>query len=539
MNSKENKMCNKIVGFLISPIDINFEFDFFKVGLTFKKNSNINHYIYLWGIGDLEKCVINNSYTLSFPIIDSLLDRNILISITDDQITIENDWLGSIPVFYNKKELIVSTIPNLCLKNNIIDKEGLLNYFSFGYSVFEHTPFEDVKFLRYFSKLIIDKKINIERKEDPILKDGLFDTISTPSEAIDSIKKYITSVEKNTAGNILLPTSGGLDSRLLNWGITEKSRIRSYTYGISKNQSKSSEVVYAEKLSKLLDTKWDQIELSHFNDYIDDWFNLFGFSTHLHGMYQIEFYKNILSRFNFDKNTTLLSGIFGDVWAGSVGELNISSSSDIYKLGFTHELNLNKNYLINNETNEIIRKYFDENKTSLQSHQFQVVSTIRIKLILISYLLKIPEYCGIASWTPFLNFEVATTMLRLPADLKTNRFWQKIFFSNVGLDLENMHLSKSKSNSLNFEMSKKFKFEPIEEKCFTGIIKLNKISILNSKLNHLKKQYRLIEYFLITFRIRGILRRLGIKRVGHLDCLSNYYVLKAVEKSFRKSNNGL
>ena len=44
-------------------------------------------------------------------------DRNILISFENDKIIVENDWLGSIPIFYNQKENIISTLSNFCLKD--------------------------------------------------------------------------------------------------------------------------------------------------------------------------------------------------------------------------------------------------------------------------------------------------------------------------------------------------------------------------------------------------------------------------------------
>ena len=257
------------------------------------------YYIYLWGIGDIENYKINNKYSLSFPLHDSLLDRNVLLYFEDEKIIVENDWLGSIPIFYNPKAQIVSTISNFCIRDKSINNEGLANFCEFGYSVFEQTMFTDIKFMRYFSKLIIsNNEIKIEYKIDPAIQDDFLTKVSAEDDVIELMQEYISSIESKINGEIIIPTSGGYDSRLLNYLIKDKRRIRSFTYGISKDQSKSTEVVHAKKISEIYNTKWDQIELKDYYNYIDKWFSIYGISTHLHGMYHIEFYKKYYKNIN-------------------------------------------------------------------------------------------------------------------------------------------------------------------------------------------------------------------------------------------------
>jgi hypothetical protein len=519
----------KPVAFCLSTQDIDSQkFYSDEIKLHSVKTQNMN--LAVWFIGTLPKSI--NRYLFSFPQTDSLLDRNVIISIYDAQIVIENDWLGSIPIFYNQRETIISTIPNLCLKNKTIDKSGIQNYFLFGYSVFEHTPFKDIKFLRYYSKLTVSKcKIQLVYKDDPILEKGILEAESTEAEAVNSINQYVELVENSTSGDIIIPTSGGYDSRILNMAIDDTNRIRSFTYGTSKNQSLSYEVIYAKKIAELLGTKWEQIELSNINDYIDDWHRLFGFSTHLHGMYHIEFYKKILSSYTSNSDITLLSGIFGDVWAGNVELNSINSEKDVLKLGYTHGLSLDNDYIINPSDNRIRNQYYEENIENLKSYQYQIVSTVRIKLVLISYLFKVPEYYGVPVWTPFLNFNVAIAMLRLPSESKKHRNWQRKFFIEKGFDIENMIMNVTKSNSLDYELAKGHEFSPIDERCFHDIINKNKVNVLNKKINSRNRILRMIESFLVSTRLIGIFRRLGIKKIGYLNHLGNYYILKAIEKS--------
>lgn len=520
----------KPVAFCVSKGSIP-DVEFYSTNIKRKDISEgYNYNLTIWYLGDFPDK--SNIIGFSFPQHLSLLDRNLIITIQKDCVQIENDWLGSIPVFYNKRKSIASTIPSLCLTDNSIDKEGLFNYAKFGYSVFEQTPFSAVKFLRYYSNITLDDQgINITRKADLISDLEVFNSHSEPEEVLQKIQAYINDVEEQTEGKILLPSSGGYDSRLLNCLVNDKSRIHGFTYGISSQQDKSYEVVFAKKLSHILNINWEQIELSNFNSYINDWHRLFGFSTHLHGMYHIEFYNKILSKHAFDYNDSFLSGIFGDVWAGNVNKQEINSSDDVRKLGYTHGMDLDDDMLTFNLKSSAMEAYFNENVDKLKSHQFQLISTIRMKIVLISYLVRVPEYFGIPVWTPFLNYDIAMSILRLPAEQREKRLWQKDFFKSRGLDIENLGLRYSKVNSLNNQGALSFDFEDINSKAVSDYFKPDKIEEINK---HINNQNKLAEFFLTRLRLRSILRRLGIKKMGYLKTLSDYYVIKAIEKSILK-----
>jgi asparagine synthetase B (glutamine-hydrolysing) len=262
-------MITKIIGFLISKEDVKPEVDFFDVGIKIICIKHAGYNIYLWGMGNLKEYKIHDQYSLSFPLHDNLLDRNILISFEGESILVENDWLGSIPVFYNTKEQIISTLSNLCLKDKTIDNEGLSNFCEFGYSVFEQTVFRDVKFMRYYSKLIISNFVDIEYKSDPVLDECFLTNTSNEESVIAKLQEYISKIESNTEGKIILPTSGGYDSRILNYFIKDKSRIKSFTYGISQDQSVSTEVAHAKRISEIYNTSWEQVKLDKFHQHID------------------------------------------------------------------------------------------------------------------------------------------------------------------------------------------------------------------------------------------------------------------------------
>jgi len=533
----KNVFANKIIGFTISKHEINHaDIDIFNTNLSIKEFKRNNLFIYLWGIGNLDQCEINGKYSLAFPLNYSLLDRNILISFEDENVVIENDWLGSIPVFYNPKELIVSSLPLKTLKDKTIHPEGLNNYFEFGYSVFEQTPFKDVKFMRYFSKIIINSNdVNVVYKDDLILENGLFEKTVDEVVVLDKIKTYMSKIEKLTTGDIILPTSGGYDSRLLNLCVNKKHRIRSYTYGISRDQSKSFEVVNAEMISKILRTRWKQIELGNYHQYINEWHRLYGFSTHLHGMYHIEFYKKIIEDDVFSKDATFLSGIIGDAWAGNVNIPRINSLDDINKLSYSHGMNLKRGYFNSTSNIELKNDFFVKNEDVLQNEKIRIVFSMRLKLMLLSYLTNIPEYFGFRVWTPFLNFDIATSMLNIRDDRRKNRIWQRKFFIENEIDLESMKLDKKKSNTLDYDAFSNFDFEPIDIELMKAYVNKEYLLYINQKLSHKSVMDDMINKLLSIRYLGGFMQLTGIKN-DVLDKLYAYYIIKSIEMCLKGKN---
>lgn len=505
---------NKIVGFTISKKNIECnEYNIFYKNMNLHKIIYLDYNIYIWGIGNIEECIINGNYSLSFPLKSSLLDRNILININKESIVVENDWLGSIPVFYNPKELIVSTISNHCLKNSKINIEGFKYYSTFGYSVFEQTPFENIKFMRYYSKLLIfTNKIRIEYKED-IVSNKVFEQQSTIDEVVSKIKNYINNIEKDLNQKIIMPVSGGFDSRFLLSLLDNKKNIQAYTYGISENQAESFEVVYAKKLAEILDLKWKQIELNKFNDYINEWFKIYGISTHTHGMYHIEFYKKIQKDCNLT-NATFLSGIFGDIWAGSINYSSINSYKDVINLSYSHGINIDISYIKTVSSEKKLHQFYETYKNLLSDDRFKAITTIRLKIILISYLCQIPEYFGMPVWTPFLNFENAMAMLNLPKELRINRKWQIEYFDKLGLNLGKMNLEAVKSNDLNYKIAPKTIIEEIDIKLMKQYIFQERLDEINTILKSMNKAIKiypkeiylkaLFEYYNILTIQKGI-----------------------------------
>ncbi|MGY6529569.1 MAG: TylF/MycF/NovP-related O-methyltransferase [Cyanobacterium sp.] len=394
----------------------------------------------------------------------------------------ETDWLASQPIFYNEKTGKVSH--NI---NNVIDfvnfefhPEGFNNYLDFGYSILEQTPIKDVKFLRHSCRLTFDEKgkIKIEYLED--IAETWIGKTSHEDDVLHLLHTAIRNWEKSVEGEIILPTSGGYDSRILTYFIENKSRIRSFTYGLSQNQSESFEVVHARKLSEIFGTKWEQIPLGYFHQYFDEWDKLFGISTHAHGMYHIEFYNQIMPK--IAGGNPFLSGIIGDAWAGSVNIDNLYSPEDLQKLGYTHGLNSNSEYSNFKGKNSIIEYFYEQNIESLKIPSYRIIQAMRFKITLLSYLFIVPKQFGFKVWSPFLDPEIALSMLTLPPSRRKDRIWQRELFQKNGLDLESMNLQRSTQNNLNYQAMCKMPVKPLDVKLLAEVVNPQYVHSINNYL---------------------------------------------------------
>lgn len=360
-------------------------------------------------------------------------DHGLNITLGSEEITIENDWLASLPLFYNGQSKIVSTFYNATIESVTFDNNGSNAYFRYGYSFQGVTPLKNIKFLAPNS-IVKFMKDRFEIINGPRFSGNMNDFCNNESTVIDivnEIKNYLND-KISKKEKIVLPLSGGLDSRLLA-GITDRENLYAFTYsGNSRNYESVNASIVADRLS----IPWQRIPLTNFYELMDQWVDLYGASEHAHGMYHIEFYRKICSENNYD---ILLSGIFADIWAGN-NPVEIKSESDIQQLGYSHGLNLSQDILSK-------LKYFDncavlEKKYLAELYNegllaFDALNRIQMKIVLISYLMTLPRFFGLKTVTPFLNKSIAIKMISLPEDERLKRKWQKNILKSLNLEIKN------------------------------------------------------------------------------------------------------
>lgn len=408
-----------------------------------------------------------------------------------NQTVFETDWLGSQPVYYNERTGAISYRINEVIDYSAIelDPEGFNNYLAFGYSVFGQTPLRDIKYLPHSARITRseDGALQIEKKPD--VAELHIGNESTEVEALDTLAHHIMEWEKLANGEIILPLSGGFDSRLLNFFIKDKARVRAFTYGTSEKQSRSFEVINARTLAGVLGEQWEQIPLQNFFTYIPQWESLFGVATHAHGMYQIEFFSQVQTRVT--TGARVLSGIIGDAWAGSVKIPPVSSAADVLPLGYSHGMHADATQSVLRSEHYLRDTYFAENRDKLTDERWRVLESMRFKMTLLSYLLTVPQHLNLPTWSPFVVPEVALRMLTLPAARRKNRQWQRDFFaSHRELNVEHTYI-KDRKNTLNLQALRSQALTPLSMSVLSEYVRPEYVEWINTTISKAPRSLRL------------------------------------------------
>lgn len=352
------------------------------------------------------------------------------------QLLHETNWLGNNLVFFNKDSHIVDENINklIDLEDIKFNNAGLSSYMASGFIMWGITPFDRIQYTLPNTKLYCHNSHELEviTTQDPF--ECLLDKKSSVEELLHLLekwfKKFQVKVNEEDA-QIILPLSGGLDSRMLAGFLKGNDQTQTYSYGISIRQSKSFEVFLAEEAAKKMNLHWEHIELKDFHLYLNDCFELYGPSTHAHSMYHMEFYRKILQTGRYSKPSYVLSGIYGDVWAGSWNfPTRIHKPLDLLSLIMHHGLVWSSENLSHNFENLLI-SFFDSNKELLEDPKFRILTAARFKVPLIRHLIETPRSLGLKVESPFLDPEIVACMLNLPTRERENRLWQHKYIEHL------------------------------------------------------------------------------------------------------------
>lgn len=399
-------------------------------------------------------------------------------TINKSKMEINSDWLASNTWFINKKTKKLSRNINDVIDYEDFnwDYEGLYNYLDCGYTVFSQTPIKNIVTLPHSSTLKTGAQFRITKTNDVSYK--WLGKTTHEDDALHLIGEKVKNWEKSVEGNIVLPISGGFDSRLLALSLSNYKNVKSFTYGLSPNQGLSKEVIHAKYITEQLSIDWRQIEIGKFHRFMRDWYNIYGASTHAHGMYHMEFYTKMMKFISGGNH--FLSGLIGDAWAGAVKVEDIKKPSDLVYLSYSHGLRAEPSMLINkNITLNLRDEYFESHKHNLKSHDFRVIEAMRFKMILLNYLIRVPEYFGFKIYAPFLDPEVALSFLTIDKKRRENRTWQVDYFKKNNFYLEGLSLSGTYKNNLNFQAAHQLQLEPLSEKLLGELFDIDYIKWIN------------------------------------------------------------
>ncbi|TDS08440.1 asparagine synthetase B family protein [Sphingobacterium paludis] len=447
----------------------------------------------------------------------------------------KGNWVGYETIFYNELTGKHSTSMEEVIDYSRlqIDMKGLSAYLDYGYCVFGRTPIKQVKYLLPNETLHLEGgKLEVKRQDDDALRK--IGVKSHEDDVLSMLSNSINTWSSNFEEDILIPTSGGFDSRLLNVLLHDKSRIRSYTYGTSFNQNLSREAVYAAALSKKIGTYWRRVDLGKFNNYVQDWYDIFGPSVGASGTYHMEFYGSIAEMEN-QRRLHLLSGIIGDAWAGAVDVPPILDPQSYLKLGYTHGMSAESSLATGVDYTSLVEPIFEKQQDYLQAPEYRIITAMRTKMMLLQYLIKVPSVYGFPGYSPFLEEDIALAMLNLPADRKANRQWQRDFFKSNGVLFEEEQHSYTYQNSLNYYALMHTPLEPLQVDVLKEVMKPAYLNWINDRISTIGKKERFFQQLMHTPKVKELMKMAGFKN-GLLKAYFAYITIKPIEIMLRRRN---
>jgi hypothetical protein len=256
-------------------------------------------------------------------------DRFLKVDIEDNKIRLENDYAGSIPVFYaSRNGLALSNIEPAvfhasdgCL--NDLDAANVFGFLKFNHFIWDETAWSHIHQTLPDSETIFDarsgkvtsKYLQTVHSSDAMV--GMEDT--RVAEHFYELNAELVKQSMAADGEIILPLSSGYDSRLILAAISENPEMAEKTKCFTYGAPGSIEVHAARALSREANVYWSHIDLPcQFleRDCLSEIGDVFGASLHMHGMYQLEFWNEIKAHHGVRDTAVLTSGFMTGVPAG-------------------------------------------------------------------------------------------------------------------------------------------------------------------------------------------------------------------------------
>lgn len=164
--------------------------------------------------------------------------------------TIFNDRFGHRQLYYyeDSEIFLFSTEYKAFLAYDTFSKKldynGISDYFNFGYLLGDKTFFSDVKILRGGNEILFKNgKISLKQYWECHFPEESGQPIQELIEEVDSI--YPSIIRKQTAGakDVIIPLSGGLDSRFI-LGHTVRAGIEPHVFTHGRNGCLDSKIAY-------------------------------------------------------------------------------------------------------------------------------------------------------------------------------------------------------------------------------------------------------------------------------------------------------
>lgn len=266
------------------------------------------------------------------------------------------------------------------------------------------------------------------------------------------LKEIDKAVSLNS--NIIVPISGGLDSRLILSAVAEcmdVTDIKTYTFG----SPKALDYEIGNKIGKELNTNHQSINLLDYEYKIED---LYEFASIVNN--PTVMFHNIPKPEFIENNSLIMSGFLGDVVSGKRSGFMKGADKEIKHNYFTSMVDRNE-FTVPNETliNKLVDNMHYEDIQNLEEIEKIYILEHNFKLNSNQVFGNIPKN---NMFTPFLNTDFMNFLLSLPKEYRMNQyFYKKLIFEKMPgilkkLPVRNYYGAKYQANKsmLNFHRAK-------------------------------------------------------------------------------------
>ena len=364
---------------------------------------------------------------------------SVIIQNKQSALWIATDRLRYFPLFYRKKndDLVVSDeITDLFEPNEYreLDEESCLAFRGLGYTLGKKTLLKDIFQIQAGEYIVYDNHNIVQSfyyQHFSEIKDISFDV------AKEKLKNILKNVGKRMSAflcnrQILLPLSGGLDSRLIAYMLKKEGveNVLCFTYGKKEG---NPEWQYSRETSAKLGFKWLFIDYTLINDteyhrqkqfisyyqYAAQYVSKFYFTQYFAADYLTE-------KMKFPLESVILPGHGGDFFSGSHLRPYMKNYTEIYTIAKDLQIShFHTNGLIETSIKEknIIKNLIQTELTDI-SPLFNNIENWDLKERQAKYIFnsnKLWEYRGMDCYMPLCDNELMDFFVSLPFEYRINQ----------------------------------------------------------------------------------------------------------------------
>jgi|GEM_PF-3147193 len=420
------------------------------------------------------------------------------------EVVYEAPWLELEPMFYNVRtgavDRDVSAV--IDLPEVELDPEGLSYYLDLGYSAFGRTPVRDVRYVEAATRLLRGPGGGFSVEPTAAAGRVPGDGTSSVDEVLDAMRGAVAAAVAGTSGPVVIPTSGGKDSRMLNALVRELGlgdRVWIFTYGLSDDQSRCDEVVRAREVARRVGARWERIQLGEQHHYMRAWYDWFGPAVEAHGMYQIEFYRGIAARLGegaMREPPLVLSGAFGDWFAGQCPEsLTLPAAwtgpDDVvryFRQGPEHATSAASALPVVRDAAE---EALEESAAVQRDPRLRFLTKARTRTMLLRYLVDVPRRLGFAAAAPLADERAGLAALSLPLEDRLDYRWELRTLAEAGLDVDGDAYAGDRMNTLDVQALHRVPLRPLDVDVLRECIRPDYVRWVNRDVGRLGRLWEM------------------------------------------------